>query len=87
MSTKKKKEALQMSLILDLPSEIVICHQLIGVTVPQCKMSCRVGDLEVDTKLTDDVLNGKSRINASANSDTLLGRDIVGRNESPSGLC
>lgn len=70
-----------MDLVLDLLSEIVICHQFIGVTVPQCKMSCGVGNLEVYAKLTDDVLDGKGRVDASANSDTVLGGDIVGWNE------
>lgn len=75
-----------MDLALDLLSEIVICHQFIGVAVPQCEVRCRVGDLEVDAKLTYDVLGGKSRVNACADGDTLFGRDIVGWDESPGRL-
>jgi len=75
-----------MDLVLDLLSEIIVCHQFVGVTVPQCEVCCGIGDLEVYAKLADDVVDGKGRVNASANGDTVLGGDIVGRNESSGGL-
>lgn len=70
-----------MDLVLDLLSEIVVCDQFIGVTVSQCEMKRRVGDLEVNAELTDNVVDSKGRVDASANGDTLFGGNIVGRNE------
>lgn len=75
-----------MNLVLDLLSEIVICHQFLGVTVPQCEMSCGEGNLEVYAKLTDDVLDSEGRVDAGANGDAVLGGNIVGRNEYRRGL-
>lgn len=75
-----------MSFVLDLLPEIVICHQFISVAISQCEMRCRVGDLEVHAKLTHDILDSKSGVNASANGDTVFGRDIVGWNKSSGGL-
>lgn len=82
----KRKEGPQMSFVLDLLSEIVVCHQFISVAVPQCEIGCRVGNPEVDAKLTHDVLDSESGVNASTNGDAVFGRDIVGWNESSGGL-